>query len=166
MKFKSLKPMTFERLMSRSFGKKSSSFWSFSLRSPRGLQAKDVQQYLDEGRDPNQRTEHHQTLLHIAADNGELDVIELLIARGADINARGYRNYTPLHLAVDGDCDTSGRDGRVPTELPATKLLVESGADESIRDDDGEIPRDTAVVSGKIPTALYDALPRPHARHS
>src|SRR5689334_4828287 len=156
MKLKSKKPMTFERLMSRSFGKESSSFWSFNL-SPRGLQVKDVQQYLDEGGDPNRRTEHQQTLLHIAADNGDLDVIKLLIAHGADINARGYRNYTPLHLAVDGDCNTSGRDGRVATELPAAKLLIESGADESIRDDDGEIPRDTAVLYGKITAALYDA---------
>ena len=159
MKTKSDKPLTYEQLMSRSFGKESSSFWSFTL-SPRGLQVKDVQRYLDGGGDPNGRTEHQQTLLHIAADNSELDVIKLLISRGADLNAKGFHGYSPLHLAVDADCDTSARKNRRLSELPVTRLLIESGADEFIRDDEGEIPRDTAVAYGKVATELYDAIPR------
>jgi cytohesin len=162
---KNRKPMTFELLMSRSFGKESSSFWSFSL-SPSGLKVKDIQQYLDEGGDPNRRTDHQQTLLHIAADNSDLDVVKLLIARGADINAKGYHGYTPLHLAVDADCDTSAHDDRRISDLPVTKLLIEAGADEFVRDDDGEIPRDTAVVRGNVVTALYDAIPRANATKS
>ena len=165
MKFRTKKPMTFERLMSRSFGKESTVFWSFSL-SPRGLTVENVQQYLDQGGDVNAKTEDNKTLLHIAADNGDVDVVRLLLARGADINVIGYNGYTPLHLAIDSDCDTSGRDGRVATYLPVTKLLIESGADESIRDDGGEIPRDTAVAYGNKTTALYDALPRPQAKHA
>src|SRR4051812_7902027 len=152
--------MTYERLMSRSFGKESSSFWSFSL-SPGGLQIADVRQYLDEGGDVNRRDEHQKTLLHIAADNGELEIIKLLLARGADINARSYRNYTALHLAVDMECvgltekwlstrtwrlwgqqNRMISNDRLVGELPLTKFLIDAGADESARDDDGEIPRD------------------------
>jgi len=151
--------MTFEKLMSRSFGKESSSFWSLSL-SPRGLQVKDVQQYLDNGGDPNQRTKDQQTLLHIAADNSDLEIVKLLIAHGAEVNTKGFRGYTPLHLAVDADCDTSARDDRRLTDLPVTRILIESGADESIRDDEGEVPRDTAVACGKIAIQLYDAISR------
>jgi len=154
--------MTFEKLMSRSFGKESSSFWSLSL-SPRGLQVKDVQQYLDNGGDPNQRTKDQQTLLHIAADNSDLEIVKLLVARGADINAKGFHGYTPLHLAVDADCDTSARDDRRLIDLPVTRFLIESGADEGIRDDEGEVPRDTAVAYGKITTQLYDAISRMHS---
>jgi uncharacterized protein len=153
------KPMTFENLMNRSFGKESSRFWSFSL-GPCGFQIKDVQRYLDEDGDPNRRTEHQQTLLHIAAQNGDLEVVKLLVARGADLNTKGFHGYTPLHLAVDADCDTSPRDGRRATELPLTTLLISLGADESIRDDDGEIARDCAVAYGTRETALYDAIPR------
>ncbi len=155
MRIMSAKRMTFERLLSRSFGKESSRFWSSS---PRGLTIQDVHAYLDEGGNPNQTKEDAQTLLHIAAQNGDLEIARLLLARGADINAKGYRGYTPLHLAVDSDCDTSGRDGLAPTELSMTRLLLESGADESILDDGGNVPRDTAVAYGNKSLALYDSI--------
>jgi ankyrin repeat protein len=156
---KAKKPMTFERLWSRSFGKESYSFWSFNLGS-RGLQVDDLQQYLDAGGDPNRRVENDQTLLHVAADSGEPELVKLLISRGAAINAKGYHGYTPLHLAVDADCDTSAREDRRLRDLPTTRLLIESGADEFIRDEDGKIARDTAVAYGRVPTELYDAIPR------
>src|SRR4051812_40941726 len=105
--------MTFDRLMSRSFGKESTTFWRSR---PRGLCIKDVQRYLDEGGDPNHRKADGNTLLHIAADNGETEIIRLLVANGASVNTRGNYGYTPLHLAVDSDCDTSPRDGRSATE--------------------------------------------------
>jgi len=143
--------------MSRSFGAESSTFWSGG---PRGLRLEEVQRYLDEGGDPNRRTETGQTLLHIAADNGEIDIVGLLLARGADVNARGFHGYTPLHLAVDADCDTSVRDGRRATELPLTKALLGFGADESVRDDEGETARDFAVAYGEAETQFYDQISR------
>src|SRR5262250_2369256 len=106
---KKQEPMTFESLMSRSFGAESSSFWSGG---PRGFTIEDVQRYLDEGGDPNSRTDSRQTLLHIATDNAQVEIVRLLVARGADVNAKGYHGCTPLHIAVDMDCDTSPRDGR------------------------------------------------------
>jgi len=149
--------MSFEHLISRSFGKESSSFWRGG---PRGLSIEDVRRYLDEGGDPNRRTESGQTLLHIATDNGQVELMQLLVARGADVNARGHHGYTPLHLAVDMDCDTSPRDGRRATELPLTRLLLGLGADELARDDDGETARDVAVAYSRHETQLYDDIPR------
>ena len=130
----------------------------------RGLRVDDVSAYLDAGGDVNARTGDGQTLLHLAADNGEVDVIRLLAARGADVSARGYGGSTPLHLAVDVDCNTSARDGRRATELPLTALLLALGADESLRNDDDETPRDIAAAYGDGELALYDALTRPAAR--
>jgi ankyrin repeat protein len=120
----------------------------------------DVERYLQAGGDVNRRTQAGHSLLHLAADNGVVDLIRLLIARGADINAKGYHGYTPLHLAVDVDCNTESRDGRRATALPVTETLIQLGADETIRDDDGETARDVAITYGEGEVVLYDALPR------
>ena len=148
--------MTFERLMSRAFGKESMTFWIFG---PRGLTIKDVEHYLAEGGDINRRTEYGNTLLHTAADNQQLDLVEFLIARGADVNARGACGYTPLHYAVDIECNTQCRPNYYsPAEFRVTKLLLQAGADDSLRDENGQTARDVAVEYGEA--ALYDLLPR------
>jgi ankyrin repeat protein len=154
---KKRKRMTFEKLMSRSFG---SSFWRGG---PRGLSLEDIERYLAEGGDPNRRADSGHTLLHLAMDNYDIELVRLLITRGADVNARGYRGYTPLHLAVDSDCDSQPRDGRRATELPLTTLLLGFGADESVRDDDGVTARDFAVAYGEQEAQLYDRIPRHHS---
>jgi uncharacterized protein len=151
------KLMTFERLMSRSFGKESFSFWRGT---PRGLRLDDVQQYLRDGGDPNHRTEDGRTLLHIAADNQQIGILRLLASHGADLNAKAYQGWTPLHFAVDADCDTSARDGRRASELPTTQAPLELGADESIRIESGETPRDVAAAYGTFDATLYDTVAR------
>lgn len=44
--------------------------------------------------------ESRETLLYIAAGNGDLDIVELLIDEGADVNVGNNHNSTPLHIAV------------------------------------------------------------------
>jgi ankyrin repeat protein len=70
------------------------------------------------------------TLLHVAAEYGNLEGIALLLDRGADVNARatvddaGVGGQTAIFHAVTQFND----DG-----LPATQLLIERGADLAIR---------------------------------
>ena len=70
------------------------------------------------------------TLLHLAAEYGNLKAAQLLVACGADINARaevdeaGVGGQTPIFHAVSQFQDFG---------LTITKYLVESGADLSIR---------------------------------
>lgn len=60
-----------------------------------------IRNYLNRGGSPNmeggRRTYGYQTLLHWA---GTPDVAELLIARGADVNARDVFTQTPLHTVT------------------------------------------------------------------
>jgi ankyrin repeat protein len=42
------------------------------------------------------------TPLHWAASSGHKDVAELLLAHGADVNAKNNNDWTPLYYAVSG----------------------------------------------------------------
>ena len=151
--------MTLEKLLSRAYGKESSSFWRGG---PRGLTIEDVRRYLDAGGDVNGRFESGDTLLQNAASNLQTEIVKLLVARGADVNAKGSHGYTALHDAVDMECNTQSReDYSRASELPLTQILIDAGADETLRDDDNETARDIAVAYGEAETALYDSLPRP-----
>lgn len=56
-----------------------------------------VEQLLAEGIDPNQTDHEGYTALQAAAENDHLDVVKLLVSKGADIRSKGQ--YTALELA-------------------------------------------------------------------
>jgi len=50
-------------------------------------------------------------LLHIAAENGHLAMVQLLLAQGYDANVRlGPYGYTPLHVMADEKWDLDYAD--------------------------------------------------------
>ena len=95
------------------------------------------------------------TPLHLSAFFGHAPVAALLLAHGADINARSTNSIrnTPLHAAVAG--------GRVETAL----ALIEAGADVNAADGGGHTPLHIAAEGGYVP--IVEALLRrkadPHA---
>ena len=52
---------------------------------------------LDHGADVNAMKSKATTLLHIAAAKGNLEMVELLISRGAGVNIKDGDSKTPLH---------------------------------------------------------------------
>lgn len=125
--------------------------------SSQGLLAKDIERYLEAGGDINRRhPDSGWALLHFAAEDRNSAVIRLLVSRGANLNAQDRFGQTPLHIAVDSDLDTSGRDGHPATDMPTTLELVAAGADRSVTAADGRTPRDFALAYRLAD--LYDSL--------
>jgi ankyrin repeat protein len=79
--------------------------------------------------------------LHSAASSRHHEVCRLLIAAGADVNARQRHGYTPLHAAAQhGDAEL-------------VELFLSAGADPSAPKDDGATPADTAEAAGHVDVA-------------
>ena len=61
------------------------------------------------------------TSIHDAAAKGNIDAVKHHLAAGVDVNAKGYRGFTPLHYAA--------RNGR----KEIVELLIAKGADINVK---------------------------------
>src|ERR1035437_139850 len=105
----------------------------------------DVKTLLDQGQ-ALEAKQNGQTALHIAAMNGKVDILTVLIARGASVNVQDENGITPLMLAA--------RDGR----LEAVQALIAQGAKIPVQDKLGENALHIAAAHGKkdVVSALLD----------
>jgi ankyrin repeat protein len=79
--------------------------------------------------------------IHAAVSNGDLEIVRMILERGADVNARQQNDYTALHGAAG-----AGR-------MDLVELLLAHGADPSAVTDDGKTPADVAQERGQAATA-------------
>lgn len=86
---------------------------------------REVERYLDQGGDAEARNDDGLTLLAAAARYSWPKIVQLLLEKSADVNARDHQGRTPLHHAATSSYDS-------------VKLLVEAGADLQARDSAGK----------------------------
>lgn len=96
----------------------------------------------------NLRYHRGWTPLHrIVNITGNKEMIEFLITKGADINAKSQSGYTPLHYAVMLVCFQS-RDPSIKKDIDYQAIiecLLQHGADVNSWKDDGETPLGIAI---------------------
>jgi ankyrin repeat protein len=135
-----------------------------------------VKQYLDAGGDVDAKDKYEWTALRWAAAGGQNEIVELLIAKGADVNAKDYRvRRTPLHsaaahghkevaklLIINGaDVNAKGLNPLIETQSgtplhqaarngqkEVIELLITSGADVNAKTKNGFTPLDVSSESG------------------
>ena len=88
------------------------------------------------------------TVLHSCLDRASLGKYEILrrrIEAGADVNAKGFNDWTPLHLAAARD------------DITALKILLDAGADRTITTeiDDYNTPAEEARMLGRHEAAKF-----------
>ena len=87
---------------------------------------------LDAPVDDSSRNQMHVTALHAAAAGSHSEIVWLLVASGARVDARQSHGWTPLHAAAaNGDVES-------------VRALLSGGASPGITNDDGHTARDLA----------------------
>lgn len=98
-----------------------------------------VKDLLDKGVSPNQ-TNECDPILTFASASGEVEIVKLLLDRGADINIRDLEGVTPLIFAA------------AMGSLECVKILIQRGADINAQDEKGY----TALIVAAEGTAIED----------
>jgi hypothetical protein len=102
---------------------------------------REVQKLLDSGSDPMEKFQGWTPLMK-AAEEGHVDIIQLLLNRGVDIEAANNKGRTALSFAAAPSMkDTERRE----TPVAAIRLLLSSGADPKHKCSRNRTPRDYAV---------------------
>ncbi len=111
----------------------------------------DVHGFDVNGRLHNQR----EKAIHLATHRGHLDILTLLLDRGAKINVKDMDDYTPIHHAADRMRlkDNAGNpiDPKLEEKMIIARLLIERGARINVHSaGQNHTPLDLAAREGDL----------------
>jgi len=142
------------------------------LRNTSPFDIDTIRFFLERGADVDSDAvdDNHSTLLHRASYHGNVEAAQLLLERGANINARNQVGQTPLHQVLNGsesqltiqlllkhgaDVDALDIAKSTPLHLAsqygsakATQLLLEHGASVHLQNNEGQTPSEVASENG------------------
>ncbi len=123
-----------------------------------------VKAFIQEGIDVNTKV-HGCTPLHCAARYGHKEVAQLLIAKGADVNAKDTRGRTPIDLAMNQErkeiaklllsksADVSLHTAAYIGDLQRVEKFIDGGANVDANDQTGQTALHYAAKAGQIAVA-------------
>jgi hypothetical protein len=122
--------------------------------------AATVKKLLDDGVDVNTRFRYNATALFYACDHGHLEVVKVLLDKGADLAVKDtFYGFTPLALA------TGPAQKKKPEHAEIAKLLIAKGAPgkeqaltSSIQSGDASLAKVILDSGGMSPASLSDAF--------
>lgn len=94
----------------------------------------------------NQACDSGETPLHIAAKEGDIETVRILLAAGAEVNVEDRFSKTPLNYAIDNEKDDVqdfllGQGATSSTPLTRTAIIVFEDGNTTRLDIELEIPR-------------------------
>lgn len=122
--------------------------------------AATVRHLLDEGVDVNTKFRYNATALFYACDHGHVEVVKVLLDRGADLAVKDtFYGFTPLMLA------TGPAQKKRPEHTEIAKLLIAKGApgkeialNSAVRSGDASLAKVVLDSGGVAAANLSDAL--------
>jgi len=107
-------------------------------------ETEEVLRLLDAGMEVDTKCLVSRTPLHLAAEHGHADLVEALLARGANPGALDYQNATPLHRAFATTEDL----------VRIVDMLIEAGAPVNARESHSEIALHMICEAPTIPAPV------------
>lgn len=120
--------------------------WRFMLNNKRTQKGLPVEKeatlealrfLLDQGAKVDAVNEAGYSLLHVAAQNGEIEIMQRLLDKGADLDLPDKNGRTPLFHAIN----------KSPHSLDTVKFLIDCEANLNIQDEDGRTPLHWAAIN-------------------
>ncbi|HET7696371.1 MAG TPA: ankyrin repeat domain-containing protein [Vicinamibacterales bacterium] len=126
-----------------------------------------VKKLLDDGVDVNTKFRYNATALFYACDHGHIDVVKVLLDRGADLTVKDtFYGFTPLALSL------GPAQKKKPEHTEIAKLLIARGAPgkdmaltAAVQSGDTSLAQTVLDSGGLTPAQLSDALEAARAQN-